>query len=83
MDSQCPTLSVRLTRMKSKRITLEAELEAMAGEWGPLRCLETAAKMERWARQLRLKARITLRDRFWGKPQPSLITLPRRKAVLN
>jgi hypothetical protein len=65
------------------RVGLEPELEEIAGEWGPLYRLEMADKMERWIRQLRISARITLRDRFWRTPRPVLKRLPLRKARLN
>jgi hypothetical protein len=65
------------------RVTLEPELEQIAALWGPLHRLEMAAKLERWARQLRVSARITLRDRARTSPKPVLRPLPARKAALN
>ena len=82
MDRFCPTLPGSFAPMKS-RVTLEPELEEFAGEWGPLHCLEVAEKWVRWGRQLRMKARITLRDRSWPTPKPALRNVPPRKLVLN
>ena len=70
-------------RMGNKRVRLEPELEEIAAEWGPVHSLEVAAKWSRWAHQLRIKARIILRDRSWPKPKPSLRRVAPRKAVLN
>jgi hypothetical protein len=69
--------------MHKNRVRLEPELERMAAQWGPLYRLEMADKMERWIRQLRVSARITLKDRFWKKPKSVLKPLPRRKLLLN
>lgn len=69
--------------MQRPRVTLEPELEAMAASWGPIHRLEMADKMERWIRQLRVSARITLRDRSRKIPKPSLKVVPHRKLVLN
>jgi hypothetical protein len=82
MDSHCPTLSARMARMKS-RVTLEPELQEIAALWPPAKRLEAAAKMLRWARQLKVSAFIMLRD---AKPFPRRLavpTLPHRKAALN
>lgn len=66
-----------------ERVKLEPELEQMAADWGPIYRLEVADKMERWVRQLRVSARITLKDRFWKKPKSVLKRVPLRKALLN
>jgi len=71
------------SRMNGTRVVLEPELQEVAAEWGPLHRLEVAAKFERWARQLRVSARITLRDRSLPKRKPVLRRLAPRKAVLN
>ena len=44
------------------KIRLEPELEMMAATWSPAQCDEHAAKLERFARQLRVKANILRRD---------------------
>ena len=44
------------------RIRLEPELELMAATWSPAQCDEHATKLERWARQLRVRANILRRD---------------------
>ena len=64
------------------RVTLEPVLEVEA-------CLMTAAKrralartFERWARQLRVSAKILEVDEA-PRPRPSLRALPRRRLSLN
>lgn len=69
--------------MNRRKVLLEPELEEIAAPWGPLHRLEVAAKFERWARQLRISARITLRDRSLPKPKPVLRRIAPRKAALN
>lgn len=61
---------------------MEPELEAMAGAWSPAKRLETARKLKRWARQLKVSAFILLAD---ASPRPPRVatTLPLRKARLN
>lgn len=66
-----------------KRVKLEPELEEFAGDWGPLHCLEVAAVWERWAKQLRMKATIRLRDQSWPKPKPALRRVSHRRLLLN
>lgn len=70
--------------MKSKRVTkrviLEPELEAIAGELGVFDRLLMAEKMERWVRQLRISARML------AKPSARRLRPPRltgRQAALN
>lgn len=45
-----------------KRIILEPELEAFAGKWGVLTCLEAARKFGRWQKQLEMKAHILVKS---------------------
>jgi len=51
-------------RMKIKNkycsVTLEPELEKIAGLWTPLKRLEMARKFEKWARQLRISGKIMI-----------------------
>lgn len=42
--------------MKRKRILMQPELEAIAGEWGPIVRLKAADTFEQWARELRVTA---------------------------
>jgi hypothetical protein len=42
---------------------LEPELEEFAGQWGPMHSVEVAGTLERWAKQLRDKARLTLQSK--------------------
>lgn len=67
----------------TSRVRLEPELEEFAGNWGPLHCLEVADRWERWVRQLRMKARIILKDRSGPKPKASLRSVPPRKLAWN
>ena len=46
---------------KRKLVTLEPDLEAKAAFLGAYDCLALARTYERWARQLRVKARILMR----------------------
>jgi hypothetical protein len=81
--------SPALARMKKEetrlkiRVRLEPELEAIAKEWGPVHSLEVAATWERWAHQLRIRAKIILKDRFWQKPKPVFRRVGLRRARLN
>lgn len=68
--------------MKSVRVKLEPELEAEAMLLTPAQRIQMAAKLERWARQLRVSAFI-LRADAEPKPRPSLRALPRRRLALN
>jgi hypothetical protein len=43
-----------------KKVTLEPELEEIAGGMSAAQCMEMARIYERWARQLRVKARIMM-----------------------
>lgn len=52
-----------------KRMTLEAELEAIAGKWGPLHRLDAAKMFRRWAHQLEVTAFMMCRDA--DDPNPS------------
>jgi hypothetical protein len=45
-----------------KRVTLEPELEVLAREWNPEMRRVVARKFIRWARQLRVSARIMMLD---------------------
>lgn len=54
-------------------VTLEPELEFMAVTWDVARCQREAAKFQRWARQLRVKAAILqLHSRTNRKRLPKL-----------
>ena len=64
------------------RVTLEPELEEIALLWGANKRLVVAAKLERWARQLKVSAKIMIKDSSHVR-RPSLRALPRLKAVLN
>ena len=66
-----------------KRVKLEPELEEIAAFWGPVHDLAMAAKFERWVRQLRMRAKITLSDRNRSKRKPELRFVAPRKAALN
>jgi len=68
----------------SMRVKLEPELEEMAMLWPAARRLEAARKLERWARQLRISAKIMISDALpKGKKPPCLPRVPRRKLALN
>ena len=69
--------------IKGYRVKLEPELEEIASLWPALKRLETARKLERWARQLRVSARIMIRDAAPSPRPRDVPTLPRRKACLN
>ena len=63
------------------RVRLEPELELMAATWTPAQCEAHAKKLERFARQLRVKAAITRGDQ---KPLPRrLKQIPSNLALRN
>ena len=74
---------------KRKRVSLEPELEAMAADWNPRRCLEMSKVFDRWSSQLQVKAFILVRDA--DDPGPSFAArrarvqraLRDRRAILN
>ena len=68
------------------RVTMEPALEAEAALWTERQCLEEARLMERYARQLRMRAKIMRIDRLRAlerKAVPSLKVLPLRILVRN
>lgn len=65
------------------RVTLEPELEQMAILWTPIKRLDMARAMERWARQLRVSARIMLRDARPVTSRPRLQRLSDRRLRRN
>lgn len=56
-DSLCPT-AFSIVRGMKKRVTLEPELEAIAGALSPFDRLWLAKKLRRWIRQLEVSARV-------------------------
>lgn len=68
--------------MNRRRVVLEPELEEMAALWLPAKRFEMAQKMERWARQLRVSARI-LSQTYAQARKRGLPRLPLKKAKLN
>ena len=67
--------------MKLKKvIILEPELEAIAGELGVFDRLMMAVKLERWARQLRVSARVLAKPRAKRRRPPYLT---QKQARLN
>lgn len=56
--SQPPPDAARMKTDKYCPVSLEPELEEIAALWPPVRRLEAAAKMRRWARQLEISARV-------------------------
>ncbi len=67
----------------SSRVTLEEKLEARAALWSPAKRLEMARMLERWARQLRVSAKIMLRDLNYQQPAKNIRRLSARKLALN
>ena len=64
------------------RIRLEPELEAFAADFNAQQCRNVARLYARWARQLRVKARILERD-SQPVPPPPLRPLSPQKLPLN
>lgn len=64
------------------RVRLEPVLEKRAAEWSPSKRRMVAAKLERWARQLRISAKIIEKDQSPPPPRPQLGLHP-KKAALN
>ncbi len=67
----------------AKRITLEPALEQEAALWTPEKDLEMAKMFERWARQLRVRAKIVFLDRRSPQRRSTLKFLRGPKAALN
>jgi hypothetical protein len=72
----------RVSIMK-KRVTLEPQLEERAALWTPAKRVHMARIFERWARQLRVSARIISVDSEPPPHPPAIPRLPRRKLALN
>jgi len=66
-----------------KRVTLEPQLEERAALWSPAKRVRMARIFERWARQLRVSARIIACDAEPRRHPQELQHLPRRKLELN
>lgn len=66
-----------------KRVTLEPQLEERAALWNPAKRVRMARIFERWARQLRVSARIISGDAEPRRHPRALQPLPRRKLELN
>lgn len=64
-------------------VQLELELENFASLWTPLRRLDAAKKMRRWARQLEVSAHVMINRAAPSRVRLRVPTLPRRKAALN
>ena len=67
---------------KKIRVRLEPGLEEEVSLLTPAQRVALARKFQRWARQLRVSARIILRDEL-PQPRPSLKPLPRRRLSWN
>jgi hypothetical protein len=66
------------------RVTLEPELEEIAGAWPAAKRFEMARKFARWAQQLKVSAKIMTADAQSGRhPRPDLRYVAPRKACLN
>lgn len=68
------------------RVTMEPALEAEAALWTEEQCVEQAKLLERFARQLRMRARIMKIDRrraYAKRPTPVLKVLPIRALRRN
>lgn len=70
------------TSQSCGRVRLEPELESLAGTFGAAQSEELARLYERWARQLRVKAKILRADAARVR-RPSLKRLAAPKLVLN
>jgi len=68
--------------IKISRVILEPSLECKVGRWSAWQRRELARKFERWARQLRVSARMLDLDEA-PKPPPRLKALPTRRQRLN
>jgi hypothetical protein len=65
------------------KVTLEPELQAIAAIWPAAKRFEVAHKLGRWSHQLKVSARIMIKN---ASPSPRPRVLPRiarRKARLN
>jgi hypothetical protein len=80
MDSFCPMVLGMLAGMLKKRVTLEPELEVVAGHLDAFDRLQMAAKLARWAHQLRVSARVLRQPTSTRQKRPRL---PPELARLN
>lgn len=84
--SNVPGYSARNDRinniMKNTRVVLEPTLESKVFSWNACQRRELARQFERWARQLRVSAKILDLDDA-PKPLPCLKALPPRRQRLN
>lgn len=76
------SLHILQTALKSRRVKLEPELEAIAAFWPAAKRLEMARKFTRWARQLRISGLILFSDSH-RVSRPVLRFVGPRKARLN
>jgi hypothetical protein len=60
--------------MKNKKVILEPELEAVAGELSVFDRLMLAEKLERWPRQLRVSAKVLSKQPWQRRSIPRLST---------
>ena len=71
------------------KVILEPELEAFAGDWDPMKCLEMGAVFTRWGHQLKIKGSIAIKDAcdpgpsYGQKKRRVLHGSPGQKAALN
>lgn len=72
----------KMPTRKTRRISLEPELEEVAAFWPAAKRFEMARKFARWARQLRVTAFILFQDSHPAS-KPSLPAVALRKARLN
>ena len=66
-----------------KRVTLEPDLEAVAGGWAPALRLRMARLYMRWGHQLKLSAIIEIKAKNPSAPKPSLRPMPARRLRRN
>ena len=65
-------------------VTLEPELEEIAALWPAAKRFEMAEKFRRWAWQLKVSARVMVRNSACRNcPKPALRFVAPRKAALN
>ncbi len=70
-------------RRDRKRVTLEPELEKIAGEWSPLKRIEVGMVYLRWGRELVVSGRVLLHARPPERRPRCLRPLPRRRLAQN
>ena len=84
MSMATPDASPMKNEKCQPRVTLEPELEEIAGDWPAAKRFEMARKFARWAQQLKISAKIMTADAQGGRHQrPDLRYVAPRKACLN